>query len=349
MNNTTGFVGEDFRFLGITIGIIDIICGSIGNLLTIVVFARNAGLQSSFNCFIISLAAIDFLTATFMMPFNVAGYVKMDWPLGGSTSFTTPIQAFVYFCCGYTSIVCLVVITVNRFISIRFPDSYQTLFSKTRVLVVIVGSWIFAPSFLLPLLVESLTDEKKILGWNKRQFLCTFISLPESWQAYMQILRVLFQFLPIVIMAVLYSAMFWRVKKNKPLTSQLPWEQNKNSTGPEANNLINMNNTELNLNEEEMKIAQNMTSNTKRDNERQLLVVSLAICIVFSILFLPSLIINLLPNRSSLDFRIHMAASNITWLNSCVNPFIYVIANPKFRMEYYLLLKYAWLKFTCKL
>ena len=65
-----------FRAAGVTIGIIDIIVGSIGNLLTILAIAGNKKLHKPFHIFIANLCVIDFLTASAMMPFNVTAYYK---------------------------------------------------------------------------------------------------------------------------------------------------------------------------------------------------------------------------------------------------------------------------------
>ncbi|XP_002128005.2 G-protein coupled receptor 84-like [Ciona intestinalis] len=338
----------DFRYIGIVIGIVDIILGTMGNILTIVVFSRISNLQSSFNIFIINLAIIDFLTAAFMMPFNVAGYVQMNWPIGGPDSLSASIQAYVYFCCGYTSITCFMLITVNRFISVMFPKHYKSLFSRCGILVGLVSSWLIAPAFLLPVLLDS-AGGLPIIGWNQKQFLCTFIHVTGKWRTYMQVLRVLFQFLPIVTMIVLYSLMFWRLKRKwGDENGGLPWEkQSKN--GPDAVELMAMNERGVKLNEDEAKEARRQVVERKKLTEKRLLTVSVVICCTFVLLFLPSLIVNLISGSENLDPRVHMVASNITWLNSCVNPFIYVMLNPDFRMEYRIILKYLWLKITCKL
>ena len=94
-----------------------------------------------------------------MMPLNVTGYIMKRWPLGGPEHISCSIQgradqdltilvskvdfvlivgqltfkAFIYFCCGYTSIVCLLVITLNRFIIIIYRDLYIQVFSKRNV------------------------------------------------------------------------------------------------------------------------------------------------------------------------------------------------------------------------
>jgi len=67
------------RYVGIAVGLTDILLGSLGNLLTIIVFSRSSSLRVSFNIFILNLAVIDLITSTLMMPLQVAGYVQMNW------------------------------------------------------------------------------------------------------------------------------------------------------------------------------------------------------------------------------------------------------------------------------
>ena len=38
--------------------------------------------------------------------------------------------------------------------------------------------------------------------------------------------------------------------------------------------------------------------------------------------------------RETVDVRWHMAASNLSWFNSGLNPIVYAILNPNFRQEY---------------
>ena len=80
VSTASNLVEEDYssaiRILGICIGIFDIIVGSLGNAFTILAIATNKKLHKPFHIFIANLGVIDFLTASFMMPFNVASYSK---------------------------------------------------------------------------------------------------------------------------------------------------------------------------------------------------------------------------------------------------------------------------------
>ena len=82
--------------------------------------------------YIISNHFSDLLTASCMMPLNLTGYVLKRWPFGAD-HISCSLQAFVYFCCGYTSIVCLLAITLNRFVIIIYRDLYIQLFSRRNV------------------------------------------------------------------------------------------------------------------------------------------------------------------------------------------------------------------------
>lgn len=142
--------------------------------------------------FIANLCLIDLLTASTMLPLNVASYALGNmvraykraklrrlslrpscvlnrnhryWPLQ-SISYSCELQAFYYYCCGYTSIVCLMAISVNRLVGICMPTYYDrgntcfgsirlylvfnSVFSKQKVKCGLIVTWLFAPSLLLP-------------------------------------------------------------------------------------------------------------------------------------------------------------------------------------------------------
>ncbi|CAK8673978.1 unnamed protein product [Clavelina lepadiformis] len=386
-NNTS--VVESFRYLGIAIGMFDILAGTAGNILTIVAILKNRHLcKQPFNMFIVNLSVIDLLTACFMMPFNVLGYVLMDWPF---SEYACILQAFFYFCCGYTSIVCLVAITINRFVGVVFPDRYHVYFTINTVRFNLFICWLVAPALLFPFLVISLLSHangnKPITGWNDKQLLCTFISLPQPWLAYMKIIRGIFQFLPTFLMVAGYSTMQYYVHKSNKrhlrnvkecakYTEQILRKHSALETsrsdsmirieersGPATNweekmtsrslrrtfSEDNHNTRNHSHHHEKFKKSlkcRNHSAQIRRHSETHLMYLSITICSTFTLLFFPSMAINLMQNSQSFDPRVHMAASNVTWLNSCVNPIIYVILHKGMRKEYKEILKQfsAWLR-----
>ncbi|XP_039252992.2 G-protein coupled receptor 84-like [Styela clava] len=412
---------ESFRYLGVTIGLFAIFLGTFGNSMTIIAFCKNRKLRRNvFNLFIVNLSLVDLLTASCMLPFNVAGYIYMEWPFGND-HVTCSIQAFFYFCCGYTSVVCLLAITMNRFVGIVFPDRYVTLYSSKWSSVILLSSWLIAPAFLLPFLVAAIINNsngipRTPIGWKEREFLCTFINI-DGWGPYMQVVRVVFQFLPLVIMIVAYIFIWKRVHQsnirlrenagcreyreriesarygeltvlNKGCDSPV-LAKHRSSTDQQLIHMIqkkdSMKQTENNNHRMDFEMEYPETEHTEKktrlkkllkicrnkeddyankcvnsaarnksflsnrscsvgeqqrfNKEQRMIYVSVIIWITFTVLFLPSLVVNLLPSRKSLSPLFHMAASNVSWFNSCVNPLVYVALHRRMRNEYKKIIK----------
>ena len=82
-----------------------------------------------------------------------------------------------------------------------------------------------------------------------------------------------------------------------------------------------------------------MFNRARRSGHWRLLIISVLMCTVFTLLFIPSVVVNLLEHSECFDPRIHMGCSIMTWFNSCSNPIIYCLLYPRFQREYKRLLK----------
>ena len=83
-----------------------------------------------------------------------------------------------------------------RFIGVVYPDDYEKLFTKSRIAIVILCSWIFAPAFLAPVFFFS----KGGYGWAPILTLCVFLK-PYYTPAevnYMQVIERIISFETIV-------------------------------------------------------------------------------------------------------------------------------------------------------
>lgn len=69
------------------------------------------------------------------------------------------------------------------------------------------------------------------------------------------------------------------------------------------------------------------------------------LCFVFC--FVPFLILNIADKHNRAPQVLHMFCANLTWLNSCINPLLYVVMNRQFRQAYSVLLTRAATPFTC--
>ena len=220
---------KNLRILGLTIGSIDVVIGSIGNLLAIIILksiikqTKNKS-HKSMNCLLLSLAVVDFITATFMMPFNVIGYFTKNNPFNflGDTTNDNMIdfpkimcswQAYFYYNCGYVSCVHMATVTVNRFIGIVLPRQYSHYANHKTFWISI--SWILSPIMLFPFFfAQDRTDPMIHNGYkfNSHQFLCSFnVNLPSIWIHYMIFNRVFFQLLTNIVMILCYMLIYNKI------------------------------------------------------------------------------------------------------------------------------------------
>ncbi|XP_020502455.2 G-protein coupled receptor 84-like [Labrus bergylta] len=63
------------------------------------------------------------------------------------------------------------------------------------------------------------------------------------------------------------------------------------------------------------------------------------LCFVFC--FVPFLLINIADKHNRAPQLLYMFCTNLTWLNSCINPILYAVMNRQFRQAYYILLTRA--------
>lgn len=184
---------------------------------------------------------------------------------------------------------------------------------------------------MLPFLLITNEDGSHMMGWREDQLLCTFNNLDPGFIHYMQAIRVIFQFVPACVMIICYTISVLDVRgssayRTKPLTFL------KSNLTSKAASTAHRYSAASGVNDK---------NRQHRKNNWRLLLISVLMCSVYSLLFIPSVIINLLPNSHCLDPRLHMSCSFITWLNSCANPILYCLLYPRFQREYKRLLKNA--------
>ena len=206
ISDTTVPQADDYATtFGIVIGIFAIIVGTLGNLCTIIVVSRNKAMMAScFNLLVLSLATVDFITAAFMLPANVAFYILKQQPFLG---FYCRFQAFFYYSCGYISVVHFMVIAVTRYIGIVLPNKWNFLVNDKRYIYLwIFISWTFAPAVLSPFWFEAHGG----FGWYPSLTLCVFKvwTYSDPWKNYMITTRIMFQLLPAILMSYIYFVIY---------------------------------------------------------------------------------------------------------------------------------------------
>ncbi|XP_044079407.1 alpha-1A adrenergic receptor-like isoform X1 [Siniperca chuatsi] len=113
----------------------------VGNILVILSVVCNRHLRIPTNYFIINLAIADLLLGTTVLPVSATLEVLDYWVFG---RIFCDIWAAVDVLCCTASIMSLCVISIDRYIGVRYPLQYPMIVTERRALLAMLGVWILA-------------------------------------------------------------------------------------------------------------------------------------------------------------------------------------------------------------
>ena len=131
------------------------------NALVIFAVATRRRLRKNSTILLASLAGADFLTGLVVLPFAFSLDLKR---LLGFDSFCSLEKAFIVTLTmiTYASISHLVMISIDRYIAIKYPLRYQEIVTETRIIFSIVLDWGFTLLVTINELVLALIDSESI-------------------------------------------------------------------------------------------------------------------------------------------------------------------------------------------
>ncbi|CAG4920864.1 unnamed protein product [Colias eurytheme] len=153
---------EDVNNWWALIALVLVVCTAAGNVLVCLAIYLERRLQNVTNYFLMSLAITDLLVAVLVMPVGILTLVRGYFPLPA-------VYCLVWVCLDVllctASIMHLCTISVDRYLSLRYPMRFGRNKTRKRVTIKIMFVWILSTAMSLPLsLMYSKNEESVLIG-----------------------------------------------------------------------------------------------------------------------------------------------------------------------------------------
>ena len=301
----------EFRIAKITLYVVILILGCVGNGLVAVVIIGAKYMRSPPNCLILNLALCDFITPALSIPFDLAleesEYVwpfgkvmcKVLWPL--QTAFST------------SSSITLAVISLERFKTLSKP--FARRIGGYHVLLSVLAIHSLSISVCIPYFI--------VLNYNKPASSCD-----ESWpdvgyrKAYTIVLFLFGYSIPLLIMSMAYLFIYRSLRSNLlRLTSQ------DFSEGRPRN---------ISKAFQESTLGRDSMEHKRKEQNIRLAKMFIIVVVVFAISMFPNQVlwfwVDFENGGDNAYFHYISAVCRIcTYANSVLNPFIYALKSKEFR------------------
>lgn len=179
--------------------------GTLGNLLIIGAVCIYRRLRVKSHVFIVNLAVADLLVTLYIMPVGLASSQFDEVPFGETVC---DLNAFLLLTSCGVSTQTLMAIAVERYIHICRTSLYRKLFTKKLLVLYVCFIWIYTMVWTVQGFTPW-TDYK----YSKLMYICIFDG--ENSFSYKVSLAVVGLFIPMVVVAICYSLIFWTVRRGR--------------------------------------------------------------------------------------------------------------------------------------
>ena len=315
-----------------------------GNLLTIVAFLRNKNIYSKpANLLILNLAFADLKVGLVSLPWFNLWWHKGDWIYGEKVCKWWVI---VDYSATLESMLAMLLISWDRLWMVKNIQSYVQNQTRQRVGVVVISSWLLTYSYYLlaVLLIEPITGEHNI----DYSVDCDF---PPNYYLSFTIFEVITQFaIPVLALCYLNIRVFHIIRKRAKFVSNNEASAITAETLADVRPVLNASvprhhrrapwvfvigaavaPVEININEEPAaaRVPRRNLKDRKAAITLTLLVVTYILCWApYNVVIIME---TLSPN--SVSTPVASFTEYLLWLNSVINPCLYVVTNTQFRNQ----------------
>lgn len=309
----------------------------IGNIFVCIAILTNKQLkQGGMSNFLIgNLALSDLLLGITVLPFSATLTTFKSWLFG---KILCDLWLSIDVLCSTASIWGLLVIALDRYIATNHPIRYRKQKNSIKIAILYCTiSWLISITISLgPLIFVGSDDDAKKSGLkqmeNSTEFECVLFQTPSY-----VILSSLFSFyLPLVLMFILYTGVFLRIRqqsklfKNKPKDLKQAQSVSIQSSTQEV--VLEQNNNK------KRSIKQRPQAHQTHNSEAKITKTLAIIMGVFVACYLPFFTIYIIRSQLSNPDSIPGYVMEIfLWLgyfNSALNPILYAILNQNFRIAF---------------
>lgn len=185
----------------------------LGNSLVLYVVFKRQSMRSVLNLLIVNMAIADLLVTVFIMPYSVAYlFMGLEWFSGIVGLILCKTIHFSLTASIAASVITLIVITVDRFVSIVFV--WKTCLNLRTSKVSLVVIWVISIA-IMALHLEVYTVEQAIPGDDRYFCYPDWQRMPVDFNKYFAIgMFVMLYAFPLVLMAILYSIIVHKLWKD---------------------------------------------------------------------------------------------------------------------------------------
>lgn len=197
----TGDMSTESSAVFILVYTITTIIAIIGNIATIIIFAKGKRSKTELRPFLINLAVADLIMAIFCIPFTFTNELLSEWVFSKPMC---PIVLFLQTVSVTASASTNMAIGIDRFYAVTYP--LKSRITSTRYLYIIILIWIIAISFnCVQFVVGRAIDQDISNSTNITIVICDEKwSHEESRRTYSMFMLFLTYIIPLVILTVTY-------------------------------------------------------------------------------------------------------------------------------------------------
>lgn len=202
-SETPAYYSYIYRIIGTLFQGIILVIGVIGNVMVVIVVAKNKNMTTPTNCYLVSLAIADCAVLIAAVPQEIVSYylIGNHWIWG---RVGCAIMIFLQNLGINASSLSLTAFTVERYIAICHPMKAQTVCTVQRAKKITLLVWVFATCYCSPwLYLTTVVPQTYAVDYPTEE--CTFKLSRDQYFLYYFLDIIVFYVVPLLLSCVLYT------------------------------------------------------------------------------------------------------------------------------------------------